>query len=419
MDASFYYSIRNPINDDNVLEEFVRIYHNLGNSNYYDALLKRSDSTLPSNSFSSSDRDVLYVGMFYHWRNSIINYYNNLDSNDLFRKKMTSTLIKHIADKTPRTYSDVMEIMKPKNSNSELDKALLVFSFCNFDKNYWNFVESKKLDVSINGINNDSVKHRLYVNCDLSIIHKLVYKFIKKCNENNLPYYFKYSNFDRDDTFVIYSDDENLDKYINILNTIIYEDRLHNSINRPPLTTGLINNYIGYGANPDSDKTTYNDKRSKVISNSIYTTTINTIRECLRFEVKDSSGEILSYNNYLIKKLVLHIKDRLKDNIDIEYSTFSNSVKASLDNDINKIFNNYSISVPYKNTFVDITYGDVYWLIRNQSMFLYKNVDSYKDRLRNEIRRESISSDIDPDNFVFDNNSFFDKIDLSDKKNSK
>lgn len=49
-------------------------------------------------------------------------------------------------------------------------------------------------------------------------------------------------------------------------------------------------------------------------------------------------------------------------------------------------------------------------------MFLYKNVDSYKDRLRNEIKRESISSDIDPDNFVFDNNSFFDKIDLSDKK---
>lgn len=416
MDTSFYYSIRNPINDDNVLEEFVRIYHNLGNGNYYDALLKRSEV---ASSFSSADRDSLYVGLFYHWKNNIINYYNNLDSNDLFRKKMTGTLINYISGKTPRTYNDVMKIMKPQNSNSELDRALLVFSFCNFDKKYWNYVESKRLNVSINGINNDSIKHRLYVNCDLSIIHKLVHKFIKKCNENNLPYYFKYSNYDRDDTFVIYSDDENLDEYINILNSIIYEEGLHNNINRPPLTTGLINSYIGYGANPDSDKTTYNDRRSKVISNSIYITSINTMRECLRFEVKDSFGEVLPYNDYLIKKLIYHIKDRLKDRIDIEYSTFSNAIKESIGNDINKLFNDYFVSVPYKNTFVDITYGDVYWLIRNQSMFLYKNVDSYKDRLRNEIKRESISNDIDPNNFVFDNNNCFDKMDISSKKGYK
>ena len=410
MDESFYYSIKNPLNDNKVLEAIVNAFSNTDSDSYYHAILNQCGKGRVNDVYSTSDKDSFYVRLFYEWKKRIISFYYDSKIKNSSRRNILTALMKYISNKNPRTYEEVKNIMNPKGRiSSDLDEGLFIYSFTNLDDGrYWSIFESKKVIPLGEGLDNDSVKHRLYLNCDSDIIHRVANQFIIRCQEKNIPYLFKFSKGGRDDSFVIYSDDNNLDNYINIINRIIKENNLYKKIHRPPVVTGLVNNYIGYGSNPDSYKVSYHDKRSRVLYNSVCTTTIDTINKCLNLKITDSSNITSSYNNYLVRKLILHVKERLLRSKceftreDINSAAFSMAIISSIKNNIKNVMGNNNIEIPFKNSHIKITSRDVYWLLNNQAMFLFKNVDSFRSLLKEEIGRNAAYNDIDPVNFAFD-----------------
>jgi hypothetical protein len=74
----------------------------------------------------------------------------------------------------------------------------------------------------------------------------------------------------RDDAIVIYSDDENLAKYVNIVNSIIQKNGI--VLDEPPITVGKIKGTnIGIGAEPNTNQKktagrSFNVVRNKVIN---------------------------------------------------------------------------------------------------------------------------------------------------------
>ncbi len=115
------------------------------------------------------------------------------------------------------------------------------------------------------------VNHRLYLNIEGRGLHEISNQFIKKCLEKKIPFYFKISYAPtRDDTMVIYSEETLLEKYIDILKEIVNErPHLKQYIGQPPILTGKIDSWIGYGSEPQEEHSSYNSKRAKVIDYAI------------------------------------------------------------------------------------------------------------------------------------------------------
>lgn len=105
--------------------------------------------------------------------------------------------------------------------------------------------------------------------------YKMTTYLVEKCDEHNLPYYFKFDQYaDRDDTIVIYSSTENLTKYVEILQEIKREHpELVSRAKEPPVLTGKIDGWIGYGSEPaktpDGQRHSFNEIRAKVLESSI------------------------------------------------------------------------------------------------------------------------------------------------------
>ncbi len=97
-----------------------------------------------------------------------------------------------------------------------------------------------------------SIEHRLYLDIESLDTYKMTTYLVEKCDEHHLPYYFKFDQYaDRDDTIVIYSSTENLTKYVEILHEIKKEHpELISRTKEPPVLTGKIDGWIGYGSEP-------------------------------------------------------------------------------------------------------------------------------------------------------------------------
>ena len=87
-------------------------------------------------------------------------------------------------------------------------------------QNGWEHIDSKNISVMAKGIG--LVKHRLYISCQNQDMWKLAQLFENKCEEQQLPFYFKLGvAAERDDKMVIYADTDNLANYINILQILM------------------------------------------------------------------------------------------------------------------------------------------------------------------------------------------------------
>ena len=132
---------------------------------------------------------------------------------------------------------------------------------------YWVHVKSELINADFAyGIN--AISNRLYLNINRSQVEKLALMITNECQKRKIPYYFKYSNsIQRDDSFVIYSDNEHLEEYIEILDKIKQTGII--KFGKPPILTGVINGYIGYGAEPDNrydeERQSYTEKRMSIV----------------------------------------------------------------------------------------------------------------------------------------------------------
>ncbi len=129
-------------------------------------------------------------------------------------------------------------------------------------ENTWLYCISGNINLDKNNINSNDITHRLYVSTDIEKAVLFVQRFMEKCIEHNIPYYLKTPRFyeSRDDNVIVYTNDEWLEQHILILKEVI-ENSKDITFFEPPVLTGKINSFIGYGSEPIIKGMSFNKKR--------------------------------------------------------------------------------------------------------------------------------------------------------------
>ena len=250
MADSVYENMSNPLDNPELLERIVNSYAD--RPSMYGALTKSNTTDKKIiGKYYPNEKDELFVKVFNDWKNSII----SLVQRDQFLKEYKTygkVLANYLQTLNPKTYQEVMKIMDYESiTNEPLRTAMEKLRWDRVGEySGWDQIHSAYINPAHK---KQHIKHRLYINCDSTRIHKIAKRFIDKCNQHKLTYYFKFDDYSgRDDSIVFYSDTEHLNMYIRILREIYKEENLKDAVDSPPLCTSKIDNWIGYGTDPES-----------------------------------------------------------------------------------------------------------------------------------------------------------------------
>lgn len=307
-----YNQIHNPIDDPRVIEKLINAYANLskGFGGYYGQLTKTVQKEHNKGQYYREDADRFYAMLFNKWKNSIVAMTRD-EFVQLYRKgsygqdfiKMRNYL-KNVPDVS--TMKEADEIFYGNKGDKELESALDKYSWKSFGgESGWIHVCSRYLTAKKDQYPN--VEHRLYLDTESLDTYKMITYLVEKCDEHHLPYYFKFDQYaNRDDTIVIYSSTENLTKYVEILQEIKKEHPdLVSRAKEPPVLTGQIDGWIGYGSEPsktpDGKRQSFNEVRAKTLERSIGTVTKQWIMSHRNQEITYQDQK-LSFQDYVAMK---------------------------------------------------------------------------------------------------------------------
>lgn len=307
-----YNQIHNPIDDPRVIEKLINAYANLskGFGGYYGQLTKTVQKEHNKGQYYREDADRFYAMLFNKWKNSIVAITRD-EFVQLYRQgsygqdfiKMRNYL-KNVPDVS--TMKEADEIFYGNKGDKELESALDKYSWKSFGGGSgWIHVCSRYLTAKKDQYPN--VEHRLYLDTESLDTYKMITYLVEKCDEHHLPYYFKFDQYaNRDDTIVIYSSTENLTKYVEILQEIKKEHPdLVSRAKEPPVLTGQIDGWIGYGSEPsktpDGERQSFNEVRAKTLEHSIGTVTKQWIMSHRNQEITYQDQK-LSFQDYVAMK---------------------------------------------------------------------------------------------------------------------
>lgn len=339
--AQLYENIENPLNDEKTLWKILDDYSksDQGLGGFY-AKLTTNVEKRNSRKYFKQDGDLFYSTVFNLWKKSIIEmeietFLNLRDrgylQNDfvLFRKYL----------KTVPDLSTEQEVNQFFYANPLYSNEISKYRWNNFSEDpIFQHVSSRH----VNSYQEEkiNVEHRLYLNMELADVYKTAYLFVNKCTNRNIPYYFKFDRLGtRDDSIVIYSDTDHLKDYLDVLNEIKKENPdLVSRFYDPPILTGKINEYIGYGVEPITERTSYTKKRARIIEDVLDTETKKWINNNLQFPVR-YQGQSIFFQDYFSKKIVSTFLEKLKKDFQCKVSFYNeeetiNQLGYSLD-DIN------------------------------------------------------------------------------------
>ena len=128
------------------------------------------------------------------------------------------------------------------------------------------------------GANGPNILSKLFLNiANYTDALNFCIMFADKCNESNIPFYFKTIKTNngkvepfqltRDESIVIYSSDQYLANYVNIINEI--KNKTNIQFEEPPILAGVIDGYIGFGQDRHNPRTSYNQNRSKLLNDAV------------------------------------------------------------------------------------------------------------------------------------------------------
>lgn len=116
------------------------------------------------------------------------------------------------------------------------------------------------------------IKHRLYLNPEPNDMYYLLGRFTYKALKRGIPFYYKFNDAavkNKDDEILLYADDDNLFDYLKILEEIAKErQEIIKRMNKPPMMTGYIDNWIGYASDPQNEDS-YNNVVARVVDDAL------------------------------------------------------------------------------------------------------------------------------------------------------
>ncbi len=442
---NLYNDIKNPLEDDETLKKIIETYSMCEekNSNFYSKIMELTKKDY-NGRWRVADEDALKSALFNKWKRNIVNMtskqfeefygrkgnYNDRDFQEL----------KRYLENTPDISSEQEfdDIMHEPHNNKLLDEAIKKYTFELTTRSgwldNWVYINSRKLAEK----NTSDVKHRLYLNTASPLTRPLLCDLLDEFEERHMEYSLKYSEEGaRDDTIVIYANDDNLLEFVDILREMHEEIQKVRKTNKnldemfkiynPPIMTGKIDGWIGYGSEPDLDQngnnTSYNSVRERAIKDAISIASQEWI-----FEHQDMmipfNEKAISFKEYLSKQIVnLYIKKAKLElpNSDSQYKSHpevldNETLKKNLLNDVNnkiskEISDIYSgkdsseniIDLDFGNN-VSISFGrkDVKTIMNRLSLQISQGDPQFLNSIRNKVKEQSKKYGIDEKSFCFD-----------------
>lgn len=443
-----YTSIKNPLEDEELLKKIVLEYSKsdrtnlLGSSNLY-SLLVTINKSKDSSSINLEDREDFLVKTYNQWIENMISlddaHIQYLESNYKMDAKEIQQYLKSFGK-----VSSIEDIKRLK-SNPLFDKEINDWEL----QDGWEHIKSKYISGRTeNGI---SVKHRLYVSCQNQDMWRLAQLFKSKCEEQQIPFYFKLGmSAERDDKMVIYADTDNLLKYINILQEIAKENpEIIQRCGKPPILTGKIDGWIGIGDEPPKKNGSYNSIRTRIFEDSIEEVLLSDIA---KFKGKDViyEGKQIKFNELFLKQATQIIIDRLAEKKDSKITPlskygvreedlsdikFKKYIKSHLRGEIQKgldklidvkdiksqLLGNNGIAIftipTRKNKNIEVTTYDMDAIIKAMVPIMQEIDSNFLDKIKSKIQEKCRQNGID-DTFVFQKGSKekFEQADLAQLK---
>ena len=414
-----YEKIENPLNDDEVVRKLIEGYSDeLRTKQYYNKLVQVNYKEKKYKVINMDDKDRLVSQIFNEWKNDItknisdedIKSYNNQDFVRL------RECIKNIPD--IKDFKENSKVFNRLTKLDKLDKDSKKTKLTDIYEDYAPFFHGSTWTyISHNSINPSKYKkiivdHRLYLNTENIDTYKVMELFRNKCKERELDYHFKFSDRgDRDDTIVIYSDDKKLSKYLEILEEIKKEEpEIIKRAQTPPMLTGKIDGWIGYGSEPSLDENgkntkSFNSSRSGIIQNAISKETIKWLREN-----KELTKEDLGLNEYLTKQISDDIKDKYNRMDKSVYEPeFQEKLLKRLEKEIEKnkselLEGKFDKIKEFNIDGLDIEVDSemIQRAFRPFSKKILKKDPSFLEKVRNAIKEEGLANGIDSEKFCFD-----------------
>jgi hypothetical protein len=309
-----YDKIKNPLDNPKTIDDLLLAYNSVEYpADYYDKSLSLNNK-LGGDKTSKEDKNEFYALLFNLWKKNIVSM--SKEKLDSYRAAGANGIIylheylKDIGDVRSKTEIDYINYDVSTKYSEANHYIKSIFS----DNEYFEVVNSDVITKFYQGHTN--IKHRLYINAESPEIYRLGIEFTTKCAEYNLPYLFKFErSASRSDAFVIYSDNDNLLNYLDVLKEIKAEKPyLIANFGQPPLFSGVIDGYIGYGSEPDKDmygnQTSFNMKRAHFIYDIIDLNMNNWLRNN-NYMMKECNCLGTNLIDYVIRQSVKNLNQSL------------------------------------------------------------------------------------------------------------
>lgn len=431
-----YNNISNPLEDESVLDVLSEVYANrqfkLGG--FYGSLVETTDKEYVGK-YNPDESNKFYAIAFNKWKNAIVNLtkeeFENLKSRKSYDDRLIKlrNYLKTVPDVT--TKKEASKIMNQSFQDEDLNSAMEDYRWDSTSfLTGWLHVKSRYLNAKKG--KDFAISHRLYLNIEPVDVHKIANKLIKKCDEYNIPYYFKFDEFgDRDDTLVVYSDTEKLPFYINILKEIAKENpEIKTRSKKPPILTGKIDGWIGYGSEPavrNGKRSSFNLVRSNCIEKAIEEEYENWffINQNKKIDYKEKQISLMDYIAILkakkeISRMKLRLANKPENKTQEEYENYLGYNKKDIQNpalfqtiytkireEIKLNWNNQQqrtkdIEINNGNKKITI-YGFRVKELKDLALpYIMKHDTSFRDRVKNKIKEISKKEGIDIEKYCFD-----------------
>ena len=413
-----YKRLQSPLTDENIrkiLESYA------GKYSMYNALTRNYVDSKVKGLYNVEERDAFYQFVFQEWKKSILAMVKNNRVHEKYKKEATM-LASYLESINPKTYQEIMDIMYCENISSDpLKKAMETFAWSSIGEfSGWEHIHSNYIYYGLAPVND--IKHRLYINCDSTVLHKFALRLMEKCKKLRTPFYFKFDDYgSRDDTLVVYCNSKNLEKFIVLLNEVKEELQLEKNLHNPPILTSKIGGWIGYGAEPNAKETSFNKLRSEHLERVIKDVSNEWIMRNLNSKFK-LNGENTTYREYLLNGIISVLVEKirsytgkgenykkyhgyeLQDVLEPEFETIIRREVYRHQAEIISHFNGekVSIEIPFKAGKITITNSAIENARKKQVLFMTNHSSRFREDIKKQIISTSEDYGIDPDNYAVD-----------------
>lgn len=253
-----YEIITDPLDDDEIISYLIS-----NADRGYDCLVIRCgyEKRKIARSFNNDDYyNDWFMYQYNLFKNCILNA-SDKELEEFGRKHFEVDFVK-----LKKEFQTLPEIKNVKEFEELIkNKNLLIYKssgYIEHEAKGWIYCVSQNVNLDKNKIDPKDITHRLYVSVEDYKALLFVKRFIQKCIRDNVPYMLKTPRFVafRDDNIVVYTNDEWLKQHVLLLIETIKESK-DIVFFKPPVLTGVISDYIGYGSEPVLKGESFNTKR--------------------------------------------------------------------------------------------------------------------------------------------------------------